>query len=481
MLTRDNDVPIRFLRLVLPEEGRGLYCLGRKVGRGLVHTFVETIDELSSAIEEADRDGYTVYHACGVFKDNSSRKQINAAGAKAFWLDLDAGKGKPYPNWRAATDALKEFCVACNLPLPIVVTSGKGLHVYWPLRTTLDPVTWKRYASGLKNLCTKHGLKADPSRTADIASLLRTPGTHNRKDGGNKDVECPPECLDIEPYTIDAFAVFLEHSPEERGKARRGLAKQGRIGLGGHSQADGLAVAEQCEQVRELRDKKGCIPEPLWYAVLGVLANCENGEKLAHEWSRGYDGYTEEETQKKIDQWRAKATGPTTCKHFHEKEPGICECCPHWGKINSPIALGVQQFNSQSSGARARGDSATNPITWQLTAKGGIREKSYPNTKSALSLLDITFRHDLFHNEKIVEGDVIENLGPALSDAICRALRDAIIKQFRFDPGIDNVQQAAERACEINRFNPVLDYLDTLQWDGQPRIDRWLSLLGFLN
>ena len=93
----------------------------------------------------------------------------------------------------------------------------------------------------------------------------------------------------------------------------------------------------------------------------------------------------------------------------------------------------------------------------------------------ALSRLGIKFRHDIFHNKKIVEGDVAENLGPELSDSVCRALRELIIAQFGFDPGIENVQQAAERACEATRFDPVCDYLNSLQWDGQPRLDRWLA------
>jgi hypothetical protein len=56
----------------------------------------------------------------------------------------------------------------------------------------------------------------------------------------------------------------------------------------------------------------------------------------------------------------------------------------------------------------------------------------------------------------------------------CRALRDLIIARCGIDCGIENVQQAAERACEKSRFDPVLDYLDSRRWDGQPRLDRWM-------
>jgi hypothetical protein len=104
-----------------------------------------------------------------------------------------------------------------------------------------------------------------------------------------------------------------------------------------------------------------------------------------------------------------------------------------------------------------------------------LKPKSYINTVIALSQLGIKFGHDIFHNKKIVEGDVAENLGPELSDAVCRALRDLIIAQLDFDPGIENVQQAAKRACEATRFDPVCDYLNSLQWDGHRRLDTWLA------
>jgi predicted P-loop ATPase len=145
---------------------------------------------------------------------------------------------------------------------------------------------------------------------------------------------------------------------------------------------------------------------------------------------------------------------------------------PHWQKINSPIVLGYQD-NYPINALRPLG---AQPLTnWERTSGNALKPKSYVNTVIALSRLGIKFRHDIFHNKKIVEGDVAENLGPELSDAVCRALRDLIIAQFGFDPGIENVQQAAERACEATRFDPVCDYLHSLQWDAIPRLDAWLE------
>jgi hypothetical protein len=72
-----------------------------------------------------------------------------------------------------------EFCHAIGLLRPLCVGSGYGIHAYWPLSNLLDPKTWKTHSAGLAILLRKRGIKHE--RTTDIASLLRPPGTHNRK------------------------------------------------------------------------------------------------------------------------------------------------------------------------------------------------------------------------------------------------------------------------------------------------------------
>ena len=440
-----------------------------------------------TVIENADRDGYETYHACAAFKEARNdpsgtpdgqkrfgRTKHNASGAKSFWLDIDVGTGKQYATQQKALDALAVFCRTLNLPPPIVVSSGAGLHVYWPLTHTLDPEIWKHYAVGLKRLCAEHDLFADPARTADISSVLRTPGTSNRKHGVARKVECDPKFLEIRPYAIECFSIFLEHAvttPQKSSRRRRVAERLASI-VTKHEPALGQAIVKQCGQLQGLRDKRGNIAEPLWYAGLGVLAFCKDGDDLGHEWSNGYPGYTYEETQNRLERAR-KLTGATTCERFYSLNRQVCEACAHWQKINSPIAL-CYQDNPPINLPKLCPPGAPPLPNWELTTGGVLKPKSYINTVIALSQLGIKFRHDIFHNKKIVEGDA-ENLGPELSDTVCRALRDLIISKFQFDPGIENVQQAAERACEATRFDPVCDYLNSMQWDGQPRLDGWLA------
>src|SRR5262249_7405677 len=154
----------------------------------------------------------------------------------------------------------------------------------------------------------------------------------------------------------------------------------------------GEEIAEYCEQLRDFRNKKGVLPEPLWYAGIGVLAFCKDGDEVAHKWSSGDARYTAKETQSRLERTR-KLTGATTCQHFHGLKPDACERCEHWGKIKSPILLGTRP--SVLRAATQQSAMATSP-RWELTRGGVLKPGSYINATIALSQLGIKFRHDIF-------------------------------------------------------------------------------------
>lgn len=127
------------------------------------------------------------YFAIAGYETPGRRTAANASNASALWLDLDCStekeeKGKGYATTAAAEEAVKNFCKDANLPAPThIVQSGGGLHVYWALDRFLTRDQWQAVAKKLKDLTHAHDLLADDSRTADIASVLRVPGTLNYK------------------------------------------------------------------------------------------------------------------------------------------------------------------------------------------------------------------------------------------------------------------------------------------------------------
>jgi hypothetical protein len=112
------------------------------------------------------------------------------------------------------------------------------------------------------------------------------------------------------------------------------------------------------------------------------------------------------------------------------------------------------------------------PMTWETTDKNGVPKSTCANARRALLALDVKCRFDVFHDKHIVEGPVVLKL--ANLDLVVADLRRKIHAAFGFDPGKQNTIDAVEQLCVRNKFNPITDYLDALEWDGTPRLARWL-------
>ena len=103
--------------------------------------------------------------------------------------------------------------------------------------------------------------------------------------------------------------------------------------------SDAEKIAEHCAAIREFKDTGGDIPEPHWHRAIGVVKFCEKGEDIIHDWSKGYENYTFEETQAKIDEW---SVGPTSCVEM-DRHIGCMANCPVAGKCKFPIQLGFSE------------------------------------------------------------------------------------------------------------------------------------------
>ena len=171
----------KFLESVLGDEGH--YCIFayRLSDERKVQKFYDNLDAAIHAAHNLDAEGYDAYFALGTFDQAGSRKAPNVKQLRSFFLDLDCGPTKDYATQSEALAALRSFCKELKLPRPTIVNSGRGIHVYWPLIAPVSREAWVPVAEQLKRLCTKHGMRNDPSVPADAARVLRVPDTHNHK------------------------------------------------------------------------------------------------------------------------------------------------------------------------------------------------------------------------------------------------------------------------------------------------------------
>jgi hypothetical protein len=109
---------------------------------------------------------------------------------------------------------------------------------------------------------------------------------------------------------------------------------------------------------------------------------------------------------------------------------------------------------------------------WEATDKKGIPRPTRTNARRALRALGIICRYDAFHDKLLVEGKAIKRITNLDHSALVLCAK--IHKAFGFDPGPAHTLDAIIQLCRENEFDPVVQYLDALKWDGTARLDRWL-------
>jgi len=205
MTDTTSSVTADFLRRILPNEGVKVWTSILKGGK-VFNRFCTSIDELAGQILANDAKGIDTYHAIASFNTAQNRRADNALGAKVFMLDVDVGEGKPYATIEDAITAVDNFCKLVGIPIPGIVRSGGGIHVYWVLDRTLTKEEWLSAAKRLKLLAEAQGFELDSAfHSDDLASILRPPGTHNYKIPGQPR---PVEVDDLElfePIQTDEF------------------------------------------------------------------------------------------------------------------------------------------------------------------------------------------------------------------------------------------------------------------------------------
>ena len=352
---------LTFLRTILPEDGYKYVGLSRTGSSGIAHKAYDSLETMAQAIASYDNQtNLTVYHACAAYKEpyfevevdgaikKKYRGQQNWYKAKSFWADIDCGQskadeGKGYATKKDAATAIISFCRSNNLPDPMLVDSGGGIHCYWPLTQPIGPNSWRTIAASFKAALAGAGLLVDPTRTADLSSVLRPVGSHNRKPG--RDVRQVKVVRDGSPITPQEFhnaikaAVTKYNVIPAQVRVANNLNDDLIAHLGPQMESSADEAANHCNQMRIMRDTQGDVNYETWRGVIGIIKHCVEGYDLAEQWSanRAATNHNNTDVKTRFDSWD---TGPATCEYFQGCNPTACDGCTHKGNIKSPIVLG---------------------------------------------------------------------------------------------------------------------------------------------
>lgn len=359
-----------FLKTILPEHGIHYLALFQEGHRFPGHKVYTDLETMADAIDNmAGSKSLSVYHACASYKravieveeDGKTKKKYripeNQDRAKSFWVDLDCGQekfdaGEGYLTKKDAAVAIFKFAGLVGWPRPMIVDSGNGIHAYWPLTRDIATEKWVKIARVLKASLHHAGVIADPTRTADPASILRPAGSTNRKNGEAKPVIVKSTGTPTDPAVlasaISKYAVENDVKPIKESAKREYVAPGGlNDDLTAHLPqypdlpVDANEMADKCAQAAAMRDTLGDVGYEPWRGVIGLLKHCVDGREVAEQWSamREETGHSQLDWDIRYDSWNS---GPTTCEFFQGCNPSGCEGCPMKGKIKTPLVLGRQ-------------------------------------------------------------------------------------------------------------------------------------------
>lgn len=338
-----------FLQLLLPSAGYYFTGTFTEAGRWR-NTAHRSLDAAASHLASLSAQNKHAYFALASYNEASyvdakgktrRRTQVNARTLKAFFLDLDVDPGEPlkFPSKAQAASDLRAFVARTGLPKPMVVDSGGGLHVYWPLTEEVPTAQWRPVAEQLKKLCTREGFRVDKAVPADPARVLRPVGTINAKHG--LPVQLVRACA---PVSFADFAQHLEQAAGEAPAPAKPLTaaapadpfEEGNLGAT-NDPVNFDHVVFFCRQLQNQVATRGAgIGEPLWRAGLGIAKYAIHPELAWRAISDGHPDYDEARTREKVDNWQAP---PTLCAHFESLDPKTCASCDRHGKIKTPVQL----------------------------------------------------------------------------------------------------------------------------------------------
>jgi hypothetical protein len=351
---------LELMAAVLPPPGHGRYCVAALSSKRKEHAFGDTLEELVPHIKRWFKQNRDIYFAMATFDPQQARRlAVNAQFVQSIFIDIDG-----YATRSEAGAALYEFLEKTGidqLGLPYVVSSGGGLHCYWPLTEPADIATWKPIAENLKRLCAQEKLVIDMTVTADAARVLRVPGTfnHKAKYGTPRPVKLLREGtgpIDLRRFGATVRAqLSAKFAPASNAFVPETVQLAGQRPSKAQHKRSAAAEALMANQIQRFEtiwikseEGSGCAQlkhyldnasedgmEPLWRGLLSWAKFCDDGDEQAAKLSELHP-YEPARMQQKLQEIK----GPYPCIKLDTENPGVCPGCPHWGKITNGLALG---------------------------------------------------------------------------------------------------------------------------------------------
>jgi len=142
-----------------------------------------------------------------------------------------------------------------------------------------------------------------------------------------------------------------------------------------------------------------------------------------------------------------------------------------WAAGQPMTTLARDGSGGGEGGGGSGGGGGGSELDFRRDKKGNPYDNQW-NIEVAIRKLGVFLRYDEFSGDEAI--DNLAGYGPRFDDPATVNLRLKIDSTFHFLPGRELFRDVTSNIARRHRFHPVRDYLDSLAWDQEPRIERWL-------
>jgi len=337
----------------------------------------------------------------------------------------------------------------------------------------LDQSAWPRVETGSGG---SHLYLSKPEDVAVVDRLETYPGVEFKTLGRQVVAAGSVHPSTGRPYRWDPLSPSLSDAPaapdallDVIARPKSETAPTG----GGEHTAEEVAAMLSALDPTDFRD------HDKWLTVMQACHHASGGSAKAEfvTWSAGDPDYADmsEEVGRRWDSLHADADGPrVTHRTLHRLliEAGREDAIPR-----TPAAA---DFDDEAGSREIAFVSEPKPVAMRglSVSKSGTAPDTIANAISAVARSGVGLAFDELKQRAVFTAPALpwdEAYGRTLDDNTARLLRHYLIERYQgndFQPSRENVWEAAMTVAYEHKFNPVLDYLDGLEWDGTPRVGR---------
>lgn len=419
------------------------------LGDAPIEVIVTTIPAQAEKFIGLHNGKRNLYYGLNPSNPNLRRKPKKAdiVSAEFVHADLDPRDDeKPEDAKRRYMEAIDSF----HLSPSAVVDSGNGLQVLFRLDASVESDRFRDVEACSKAVTEALGGTAG---TQNVDRLLRLPGTHNlptkaKKLRGRKRCAAKTISMKSTRYSLDDFPkptlpalkpnAALELDWDEVEKYRTQINITGNVPTRNRkaliileSDGDPADVSQELIEADLLKKPYGSRSEMVMALAASLLAARMPREQVAAVLQSDFP------------------------------------CNAHIAEQKNPQRA-ITQILSKTF--------VPNQPDWPDPNRDGSPRRTMVNAIAGIEALNIECKQDTFHHRILITYAGVEHLAlqHEVTDDNILKMRLMMAKQLGFDPEDKTMRDAVQCLALNNRFDPLVDYLQTAQgeWDRVPRLDR---------